>query len=70
MFFILFKKCVIAKHVHEIYHMLCLKTSSGQVRILDPSGAEGLPSVPFSLVDIVLQNWTNLATEELRNVCI
>lgn len=58
------------KTVHQIYHMLCLKMSSGLVRILDPSGAEGLPSVPFNLVDIVLQSWSNLATEELRNVCI
>lgn len=64
------KKTGESKTVHQIYHMLCLKTSSGLVRILDPSGAEGLPAVPFNLVDIVLRSWTNLATEELRSLCI
>lgn len=37
-----------------IYHMLCLKMSSGLLRILDPNGAEGLPTVLFNLVDTVL----------------
>lgn len=50
-------------------HMLCLKISSGLVRILDPSGAEGLP-VLFSLVDSLLKTLATLVKYRLHDVCI
>lgn len=50
--------------------MLCLKMSSWLVRIREPSGAEGLPPVLFSLGDILLKTLASLATEKLRSLCI
>lgn len=50
--------------------MLCLKTSSGLVRKREPSGAEGLPAVLFNLGDNLQTALANVATEELRSVCI
>ena len=50
--------------------MLCLKTSSGLVRKREPSGAEGLPAVLFNLGDNLQTALANVATDELRSVCI
>lgn len=50
--------------------MLCLKMSSGLLRIREPSGAEGLPPVLFNLVDNKLKTLASLATEELCSLCI
>lgn len=51
-------------------HMLCSKTFSGLLRIREPSGAEGLPVVPFNLVDKNLNASATLAAAELRRVSI
>ncbi len=51
-------------------HMLCLKMSSGLVRIREPSGAEGRPLVLFNLEDNLLKSFASLATEELLSFCI
>lgn len=51
-------------------HMLCSKMSSALLRIREPSGAEGLPTVPFNLFDNNLKTFATLAADELRRVSI
>lgn len=51
-------------------HVLCLKTSSALLRIREPSGAEGLPTVPLNLFDNNLKTSATLAADELRRVRI
>lgn len=50
--------------------MLCLKMSLGLLRIREPSGAEGLFVVPFSLADNRVIAFAALAVEELNRRCI
>lgn len=50
--------------------MLCLKMSSALLRIREPSGTEGLPTVPFNLFDNNLKTSATLAADELRRVSI
>lgn len=50
--------------------MLCLKMSSGLVRNREPSGADGLPPVLFSLVDKPPNTLASLATENLLSLGI
>lgn len=50
--------------------MLCSKMSSALLRIREPSGAEGLPTVPFNLFDNNLKTFATLAADELRRVSI
>lgn len=47
------------------YHMLCLKMSSGLVRIREPSGAEGLPLLLFNLIENLMKTAASLAMDNL-----
>lgn len=50
--------------------MLCLKISSGLVRIREPSGAEGLLSLLFNLIENLMKTAATLATENLFTLFI
>lgn len=50
--------------------MLCLKMSSGLVRIREPSGAEGLLSQLFNLIENLMKTAATLATENLFTLFI
>lgn len=50
--------------------MLCLKISSELVRIREPSGAEGLLSLLFNLIENLMKTAATLATENLFTLFI
>lgn len=69
-YFVKLSKIQVCFNTAATNHMLCLKMSSALLRIREPSGAEGRPTVPFNLFDNNLKTSATLAPDELRRVSI